>query len=134
MTKPGETGRFTFSLRGPVVTAPEALTEHFGLVEEGVSWFPAAAALTIDVMVSPAAVPAGDPNESTEGGVTPTAPGMMGAHGGCSLGGDGAGGRATGVALLFVAVTLFVRRRASYPSGACRASVGSSSSSSSRSR
>jgi MYXO-CTERM domain-containing protein len=132
-TKPGETGRFTFSLRGPVVTAPEALTEHFGLVQEGVSWFPAAASLTVDVMVSPAAVPSGDPNESTEGGVTPTAPGPMGAHGGCSVAGhDGA--PATGVALLVVALTLFVRRRASYPSGRCRASVGSSSFWPSRSR
>jgi hypothetical protein len=133
-TKPGETGRFTFSLRGPVVTAPEALTEHFGLVEEGVAWFPAAAALTVDVMVSPAAVPAGDPSESTEGGVTPAAPGTMGAHGGCSVAGRDSSSPATGVALLFVALTLFVRRRASYPWQRCRASVGSSSSSSSRSR
>ncbi|HEX6834958.1 MAG TPA: M15 family metallopeptidase [Polyangia bacterium] len=133
-TKPGETGRFTFSLRGPVVTSAQALTEHFGLVEEGVAWFPAAASLTVDVMVSPAAVPSGDPGDSTEGGVTPTAPGSMGAHGGCSLGGDGAGANATGVALLLVAMTLFVRRRASYPQAGCRASAESSSFSSSRSR
>jgi len=132
-TKPGETGRFTFTLRGPVVTSAEALTEHFGLVEEGVSWFPDSASLTIDVMVSPASVPGGDPQDSTEGGATPTATGPAGAHGGCSMAGRD-GSSATGVALLFVAMTLFARRRASYPSRRCRASVGSSSSSSSLSR
>ena len=95
-TKPGETGRFTFSLRGPVVTEAEALTEHFGLVQEGVAWFPAAASLTVDVMVTPAAVPGGDPAESTEGGATPgpAAPGS--AHGGCSVGAGGAARRRRG--------------------------------------
>jgi hypothetical protein len=124
-TKPGEVGRFTFSLRGPVVTAAEALTEHFGLVQEGVAWFPDAASLTVEVMVSPAAVPGSDPGDSTEGGVTPSA-GAPGAHGGCSVGGGRDSG-ATGVALLMVALTLFVRRRASYSLSRCRASVGSSS-------
>jgi hypothetical protein len=132
-TKPGETGRFTFSLRGPVVSSPEALTEHFGLVQEGVAWFPASAALVVDVMISPAPSPTGDPNDATEGGATPTAmPGPAGAHGGCDVGG-GHGAPATGVALLLVALTLFARRRASYPSQGCR-SVESSSSSPSPSR
>ncbi|MGZ3442767.1 MAG: MYXO-CTERM sorting domain-containing protein, partial [Polyangia bacterium] len=131
-TKPGETGRFTFSLRGPVVSAAEALTEHFGLVQEGVAWFPDAASLTVDVMITPAAVSGGDPAEGTEGGVTPTGP-SMGAHGGCSVGGRDETPVA-GIALLLVGLTLFGRRRASYSSGRCRASVDSSSSSSSRSR
>ena len=56
-TKPGETGRFTFTLRGPVVTSAEALTEHFGLVQESVAWFPDTASISVDVMISPAAVP-----------------------------------------------------------------------------
>jgi MYXO-CTERM domain-containing protein len=134
-TKPGETGRFSFMVRGPVVSAPEALTEHFGLVEEGVTWFPDAAALTIDVMVSPAAAPGSDPQDSTEGGATPTTMGGgSGAHGGCSMTGGGEGASATGVALLVLALTLFVRRRASYLTGRCHASVDSSSFSSSRSR
>jgi hypothetical protein len=135
-TKPGETGRFTFSLRGPVVTSAEALTEHFALVQEGVSWFPDAAALTVDVMITPAVVPSGDPSDSTEGGATPTATGgAAGAHGGCSIsGGSSDGSAATGVALALVALTLFRRRRASYSLGRCHASVGSSSFSSSRSR
>jgi D-alanyl-D-alanine carboxypeptidase-like protein len=131
-TKPGEVGRFSFTLRGPVVSAEQALTEEFGLVEEGVSWFPDTASVTVDVMVLPAAMPAGgDPAESTEGGVTPG----TGAHGGCSLGGGGGdgGAAATGVALLLVAMTLFGRRRASYSSERCHA-PGSSSSSRSRSR
>jgi hypothetical protein len=149
-TKPGEVGRFSFSLRGPMVSAAEALTEHFGLVQEGVAWFPDAASITVDVMVSPAAAADGDPAESTEGGATPTAP-AMGAHGGCSVGaggvsgggagaanggadGGGGGGAATAVALVLIALTLFGRRRASYLGGPCRASAGSSSFWSSRSR
>jgi MYXO-CTERM domain-containing protein len=131
-TKPGETGRFSFMLRGPVVTSAEALTEHFGLVEEGVSWFPDTASLTVEVMVAPASVPGGDPQDSTEGGATPTG-GPAGAHGGCSMAGHDAS-PATGVALIVLALTLFVRRRASYPSSRCRVSVASSSSSSSLSR
>ena len=134
-TKPGETGRFTFTLRGPVVSSAEALTEHFGLVQEGVTWFPDAASVTVDVMVSPAAVPGSDPQDSTEGGATPTGMGgPAGAHGGCSMAGHDASSPATGVALLLLGLTLFVRRRASYPSGRCRASAESSSFSSSRSR
>jgi len=133
-TKPGEVGRFSFSLRGPVVSSPESLTEHFGLVQEGVAWFPDTATLAVDVMISPAAAPATDPTDSTEGGATPTATGMPGAHGGCSVGGRGASPAATGVALFFVALTLFARRRASYPSSPCRASRRSSSFSSSRCR
>lgn len=132
-TRPGEVGRFSFSLRGPVVSAAEALTEHFGLVQEGVAWYPAAASLTVEVMVSPAAVPADDPAESTEGGAAPTA-GAPGAHGGCSIGARDGGSAATGVALCAIALTLFVRRRASYSLGRCRASVDSSFFSSSRSR
>lgn len=107
-TKPGEVGRFTFTLRGPVVSAAEALSEQFGLVQEGTSWFPDTAAVTVDVMINPAAAPAGDPAESTEGGVTPSA----GAHGGCTVGGASGGDAATGVALLLVALALIARRRA----------------------
>ncbi|MCA1663750.1 MAG: hypothetical protein LC659_05705, partial [Myxococcales bacterium] len=132
-TKPGETGRFTFMLRGPVVSSEEALTEHFGLVQEGVAWFPSSASLAVDVTVMPAAVPASDPQDSTEGGATPTPAPSTGAHGGCSVGGDG-DSAATGVALVAIALTLFVRRRASYSLGRCRASVDSSFFSSSRSR
>jgi hypothetical protein len=131
-TKPGETGRFTFTLRGPVVSAAEALTEHFGLVQEGVAWFPDAAALTVDVMITPAAVAPGDPAEGTEGGVTPATP-AAGAHGGCSVAGRD-GSPVAGIALLLIGLTLFGRRRASYSSGRCHASLASSSSSSSRSR
>ncbi len=133
-TKPGETGRFTFTLRGPVVTSAEALTEHFGLVQESVAWFPDTASISVDVMISPAAVPGGDPADSTEGGATPTTDTPMGTHGGCSVGGAGGGAPATGVALLVVALTLFWRRRASYSLGRCRAPLDSSSFSSSRSR
>ena len=134
-TKPGETGRFTFSLRGPVVSSAEALTEHFGLVQEGVAWFPASASLTVDVTVMPAAVPGADPQDSTEGGATPTpADSTGGAHGGCSVGGHGERRRRRVSLLLVIALTLFARRRASYSLGRCRASVDSSSFSSSRSR
>ena len=59
--------------------------------------------------------------------------GPAGAHGGCSMAGRD-GTPATGVALLLLALTLFARRRASYSSGRCRASVDSSSLSQSRSR
>lgn len=125
-TKPGETGRFTFMVRGPVVSSEQALTEHFGLVQEGVAWFPSSASLTVDVDVTPAALPGSDPQDSTEGGATPATPGSTGAHGGCSV---GAGGdpAATGVALFAILMTLFVRRRASYSLGRCRASEESSS-------
>jgi hypothetical protein len=134
-TKPGEVGRFTFSLRGPVVTSAESLTEHFGLVQEGVAWFPDTASLTVDIMISPASVPGSDPQDGTEGGVTPTA-GGMGTHGGCSVAGHDAGGDGVALALLglLAALTLVARRRASYSLGGCRASLESSSSSSSRSR
>ena len=134
-TKPGETGRFTFSLRGPVVSSPESLTEHFGLVQEGVAWFPDTASLAVDVMISPAAVPDGDPQDATEGGATPTAGGMsMGAHSGCSVAAGGRdGGDVTLVLMALAALTLFARRRASYSYGRCP-SAASSSSSSSRSR
>ncbi|HEY2746349.1 MAG TPA: M15 family metallopeptidase [Polyangia bacterium] len=132
-TKPGDVGRFSFSLRGPVVSAAESLTEHFGLVQEGVAWFPATAALTVDVMISPAAVPGGDPADSTEGGATPTPAPSMGAHSGCNVAG-GDGGDALPIAIVLAALTLVARRRASYSLGRCRASAGSSSFWSSRSR
>jgi hypothetical protein len=131
-TKPGETGRFTFSVRGPVVSSAESLTEHFGLVEESVSWFPATAALTVDVMISPAAVPSGDPQDSTEGGATPTPAPSMGAHSGCAMG-AGDGGNRFGLFVVLLGLTLVARRRASYSQGRCH-SVESSSSWSSRSR
>jgi len=134
-TKPGEVGRFTFSLRGPVVSSAESLTEHFGLVQEGVAWFPDTASLTVDVMISPAAVPGSDPQDSTEGGAMPT-PGMStGAHSGCSMAGHDAGGNGVALALLAaLALTLVARRRASYSLSRCHVPGRSSYSSSSRSR
>ena len=131
-TKPGATGRFTFSLGAPLVTAPEALTEHFGLVQEGVAWFPDPASLTIDVTISPATGKGDNPSDPNGGGTTPTA--MSSAHHGCSIGGAGDGAPAAGLALLFIGLTLFARLRASYSLGRCRASVDSSSFWSSRSR
>jgi hypothetical protein len=139
-TKPGETGRFTFSLRGPMVSDAESLTEHFGLVQEGVAWFPDTASLTVDVMITPAAVPGSDPADSTEGGATPTAGAPGNVHSGCSVGAGGVAGGTGGAGGLWLillgigAVTLFARRRASYSLSRCHASVDSSSSSSSRSR
>jgi len=38
-TGQGETGRFTFTLRAPDVDEPTPFIEHWGLVQEGVTWF-----------------------------------------------------------------------------------------------
>lgn len=36
---PGQTGRFSFVVQGPAVASAQTLTEAFGLVQEGVTWF-----------------------------------------------------------------------------------------------
>src|SRR6185295_9180649 len=51
---PGSVGRFTFVLLAPEVTEPTTYTEHFGLVQEGVTWFQEEASLvTWNITVNP---------------------------------------------------------------------------------
>jgi hypothetical protein len=120
-TAPGQVGRFSFTVQGPAVGDATALTEHFQLVEEGVTWFGPEASVDVEI--------------TTGGGGNG---GGSGASGGCAIGEGRSRGRgvpAGEVALVAVMfVTLFWRRRASYSSGRCRGSAGSSSFWPSRSR
>jgi MYXO-CTERM domain-containing protein len=100
-TKPGEIGRFTFTVRGPAVAQATALTEQFELVEEGKAWFGPAATYTIDVEVEPSN---GDSDGET-GDPTAT-PG-----GGCDVGGHAAPTTGLAGALALVALSLLRRRR-----------------------
>jgi hypothetical protein len=111
-TAPGQVGRFSFTVQGPAVSDATALTEHFQLVEEGVTWFGPEANVDVEI--------------TTGGGGNG---GSGGASGGCALGGAAGGRGVPAGEVAFVAViwvTLFWRRRASYPSGTCRGSPGSS--------
>jgi hypothetical protein len=113
-TKPGEIGRFTFSVRGPAVSQATALTEHFGLVQEGVAWFPASASITFDLEVDPSTAPAppetGDPTADPSGTPPATASGDM--HGGCDLAAPGTPANAALplLALALIALALLRRR------------------------
>jgi hypothetical protein len=49
---PGTVGRFTFMVTAPAVTEPMMVTDHFGLVEEGVTWF-GPEDIRIEIMVRP---------------------------------------------------------------------------------
>jgi hypothetical protein len=82
----GQTGRFSFVMRAPEVDKDTVFTEHFGLVQEGVSWF--GPEVTFDVMVHPkSSAPAGDPNLDPVGDTDPakTQMGTSTTAGGCSV-------------------------------------------------
>jgi MYXO-CTERM domain-containing protein len=55
-TAPGAVGRFSFVLGIPEVTTATTLTETYGLVQEGVTWFGSETAARCAVRVSPRAV------------------------------------------------------------------------------
>ena len=97
-TPAGAVGTFTFSIRGPAVTAPQVFDEAFQLVEEGSTWFGPEFHVALQV------VPAGD-NYSGQ----PLDPsGQSG--GGCSAT-PGSAGRGSGGTLLLLAFAGWRRRR-----------------------
>ncbi len=64
----GATGRFTFMITAPEVTEDTVITDTFGLVQEGVTWF-GPRDVTLSVTVHPAAPPpppATDPDAGTD--------------------------------------------------------------------
>jgi hypothetical protein len=99
-TPAGATGTFTFSIRGPAVTAPQAFDEAFQLVEEGSTWFGPEFHVALQV------VPAGDNYSGQPLG--PSGP----SGGGCSVS-RGSAGEGSGGALVLLAPVVLVglRRR-----------------------
>jgi uncharacterized protein (TIGR03382 family) len=76
----GSVGRFSFTMKAPVVTQTTTFTEHWGLVQEGVTWFgPADGAVWFQITVHPTSTPGGSG-------------GSAGAPGGGSGGSGGSGG------------------------------------------
>jgi hypothetical protein len=59
---PGATGRFSFVVTAPEVQSDTEFTEHFALVQEGVTWFGDETAFT--VLVHPATTPQASPSPS----------------------------------------------------------------------
>lgn len=119
-TAPGAVGRFSFIVNVPVVATDTVVSETFGLVEEGVTWF-GPEDVTIELLVHPAA-PAVVPDPSTPAdpavddvtpGGDPTGAGAW--SGGCSVGESaarrGGASAAGGFALLALLALLAVRRR-----------------------
>jgi hypothetical protein len=100
-TAPGEVGRFRFTIVAP--EDPMALTESFGLVEEGVAWFDNVE-VTIELEVL-AIVP------HRTAAAPPT--GGSDVHGGCSMGG-GAGG-APLLTIVIIGLMYGRRRRRDVP-------------------
>lgn len=89
-TPPGAVGRFTFVIHAPDVTADTVLSETFGLVEEGVTWF-GPEDVTIELLVRPAgsSVPPVEPvdpgsEDGVDGGCQ-TTPGQRPGLGGLLL-------------------------------------------------
>ncbi len=64
----GATGRFTFVIRAPEVTADTAFTETFQLVQEGVAWFGPKVTMNITVEAT-APPPPDDPPPAPPGGL-----------------------------------------------------------------
>jgi N-acetyl-anhydromuramyl-L-alanine amidase AmpD len=79
MTPPGAVGRFSFVLNIPTVSAPTTITETFGLVQEGTTWFgPPDDAVSFSIRVIPpgsstsdAGAPAHDAGTMDAGSVLP---------------------------------------------------------------
>jgi hypothetical protein len=88
---PGSVGRFSFVLVAPEVDAETTFVEHFGLVQEGVTWFgPEDDAVTWTITVKPRVQPIdpNDPDPNDPGAADdPGAPGILG---GCSVARPGA--------------------------------------------
>ena len=127
-------GRFTFMVTAPAVTETTTVTETFGLVQEGVSWF-GPEDITISIVVHPAegtmptepgpgggttepTTPGEEPAPTPGGGTTdpdpPSAPGAPPPGGGVS-GGCSATGATSSTPLPFLALGVFalaaLRRR-----------------------
>jgi hypothetical protein len=102
---PGETGRFSFVMRAPVVDKDTAFTEHFQIVQEGVAWF--GDEVSFDVVVHPTSVGAqpGEPHMDPIGETQP--PAAMTSGGGCDVAPHGG---VTPWMLLFGALLLRRRR------------------------
>ena len=141
---PGTTARFTFMITAPEVGADTTITDTFGLVQEGVTWF-GPEDVTFSVRVNPrVASPPVVPPSEVDAGALPelqvdaaTPPGLtadagvggdaaggerfaprdLGMHGGCSAGGGGATGRGAWLGWSFGVALLGARlRRARRPS------------------
>ncbi|HJZ88732.1 MAG TPA: phage tail tip lysozyme [Polyangia bacterium] len=90
----GVTGRFTFHLKAPDVAADTMFEEHFGLVQEGVTWFgPADDAVVMRILVHPNSPPDGGSGGAGGGGGSG---GSGGAGGGGGFGGSGGAGGSGG--------------------------------------
>jgi MYXO-CTERM domain-containing protein len=113
-TKPGATGRFTFTVHAPSESAATALTEQFELVEEGVAWFGASGDVTLDLDITPAAGNPDVPDPGTSGHGSGSGPtGTSGTQSsGCSVGGDAPASAAAPLALLLFCALLLRRRTA----------------------
>jgi len=96
---PGSVGRFTFAIRAPEVTETTTFDEAFQLVQEGVTWFGPVVHMQITVQPrdggGDGAGDATDDSADTDD------------SGGCSAGGDGAGG----CAILVLGALITLRRR-----------------------
>jgi hypothetical protein len=105
---PGATGRFTFMITAPEVATDATITDTFGLVQEGVTWF-GPEDVTFSVRVHPRVAP---PPVEVDAGAPPPAevdaglPPMVGNDAGIPapvggdagvVGGEGAAGRAMGL-------------------------------------
>jgi N-acetyl-anhydromuramyl-L-alanine amidase AmpD len=69
-TAPGATGRFSFMIQAPTVTADTTVTESYALVQEGVAWFPATTAVTFTVHVHAPAPTTSDAGASGDAGAS----------------------------------------------------------------
>ena len=138
----GSVGRFTFMIHAPEVTADTTITETFGLVQEGVTWFgpedvsfsvlvhpragttppvevdagvPSADDAGLEIVVGDAGleIVIGDAGGSDAGATAMHASGM---RGGCSAGGASTGGRSggrgTGATFALALIGLFFAARA----------------------
>ncbi len=106
MTQPGEVGRFELVARAPAVEGDMALSESFGLVEEGVTWF-GPSDVRVELVVTSGDVPDDPDDPPFDDPGQPDAPDADDLQGGCST-----GGRAPGTpGALMVLVALAWRRR-----------------------
>ena len=91
----GATGRFTFTLKAPEVTTDTMFQEHFGLVQESVTWFgPADGAVVMNILVHPRPGSGGSGGSGGAGGSGGTPGGGSGGSGGSAgtVGNGGSGG------------------------------------------
>jgi hypothetical protein len=127
----GSVGRFTFMVHAPEVTTDTTITETFGLVQEGVTWF-GPEDVSFSMLVHPRAgttppveVDAGVPSTDDAGveivvgdaggsdaGAGASAMHTSGMRGGCSASGARGGSTGAGATLALVFVGLFFAARA----------------------